>query len=271
MRAKVSLLAVGSALTALLASGEASASVVSSHTGAWRPEDRDACLAENQSASPEVQAEREASIPRAPVVHVIGAIGVHGGLGSPAGIGGYVGHTHDGTPASMGWAGFLRADALAVRPVWLSVQTHALLTPKADAASFMTDVFVGADFHGWGNSWSEMRRKRTHEKVYDCVFGRWDVAPVLGLKRVIVAGDPRMENWYAVMGGFQMRFLRALWGGTLGIDFDVLGVFDPSTLGAGAQVTDALHVGAFVFTQEIGFTWHRGVWGTLAVGAGFDL
>jgi len=32
-----------------------------------------------------------------------------------------------------------------------------------------------------------------------------------------------------------------------------------------------LHIGAFDISQNIGFAWHRGAWGTFGIGAGFDL
>jgi hypothetical protein len=249
----------------------AAASIVTTHEGAWGASDERSCLAENATRAPALRAEREAMIPSAPTARIDGAIGVHGGLGAPSGVGGYVGHTAEGTPAGIGWTAFARADVLATRPVWLSVQAFALTTPRIDAASVMTDVFVGWDFHGWGNSWSAMRRKRSTELAYDCVFGRYDVALVGGFKEVFVFGDPRLDGWHALLGGVQMRFLRHFMGGPFGIDFDILGVYDPTTHGAGAQVMDVLHIGVFDFTQSIGFAWHRGVWGTLAIGAGFDL
>jgi hypothetical protein len=249
----------------------ASGSLVRTHEGAWGASDERACLAENAASAPALVAEREAMIASAPVARIDGAIGVHGGLGAPSGVGAYVGHTAEGTPAGIGWTAFARADVMAMRPLWLSVQAFALATPRIDAVSVMTDVLVGWDFHGWGNSWSAMRRKRSTELAYDCVFGRYDVALVGGLKEVFVFGDPRLDGWHALLGGVQLRFLRHFMGGPFGLDFDLLGAYDPTTHGAGAQVMDVLHIGAFDFTQSIGFVWHRGVWATLAIGAGFDL
>ncbi len=258
-------------LVTLGAPSTASASLVTSHEGAWGAGDERACLAENDARSPQLAAEREAMIPRAPAARIDAAIGIHGGLGAPSGVGAYFGHTPEGTPATGGLVGFARADLTAVRPLWLSAQAFALTTPRIDEASVMTDVFVGWDFYGWGNSWSAMHRKRSTELVYDCFFGRHDIALVGGLKEVFVFGDPRLDGWRALLGGVQLRTLRYLFGGPFGLDFDLLGAFDPTTRGAGAQVMDVLHVGAFDFTQSIGFVWHRGVWATLAIGASFDI
>ncbi len=245
------------------------ASIVTTHEGAWRRSDRDACLAENDA--PQLIAEREQIIPRDPMLRVDGAVGGAMGLGSPAGVGAYLGHTREGTPGSIGCSGFVRADVTAVRPVWLSAQAQLFATPNLRAASYVTDVFVGWDFFGYGNTFHERRAKRTQTPYYDCSFGRWDVALALGLKEVMVRDDPRMQPWHAGMAGVQMRFLRYLLGGTIGIDFDILGVYEPATHGAGMQLHDVLHVGAFVFTQNIGFVWNRGAWGTIGVGTHVDL
>jgi hypothetical protein len=263
--------AVAFALTLSLFAPPAAASIVTTHEGAWRAEDESACVAENASPSPTLASEREELIPKESPARVDAAFGMQAGFGSPGGVGGYLGHTPEGTPVSLGWSAFLRAEVTALRPLWISAQTHAMTTPKIDGASFMSDVLVGWDFHGYGNTWSAMRQKRSSELAYECVFGRWDVAFVGGLKEVAIAGDPRMDNWHAVMGGVQLRLLRYLFGGTFGLDFDVLGVYDTSTHGAGAQLQDVLHAGTFVFSQDVGFAWHRGVWVTLGVGAGFDL
>jgi hypothetical protein len=261
------------ALPILLATiaSNASASVISSHHGPWRADEEGACLAENKSNSPEVAAERAETIGKDPSARIDVAMGVQAGFGSPGGVGGYLGHANDGTPASLGWSGFVRADVMAMRPLWLSAQTHLLTTPNVEGASVMSDVLVGWDFHGYGNSWSALRRRHPDEINYECIFGRYDVALVGGLKEVVTLGDARMDNWHALLGGVQLRFLRALLGGPFGLDFDILGVYDPTTRGAGAQLQDVLHIGVFDFSQNIGFTWHRGAWATIGVGAGFDL
>ncbi len=260
-----------SVLALITVAPSASASIVTSHKGAWTPADEGACLAENQSTSPSLAAEREAMIPRSSVARLDGAIGVHGGLGPPSGVGAYLGHTSEGTPASLGFVAFARADVRALRPIWLSAQAFALTTPRIDGASVMTDALVGWDFYGYGNSWSAMTPKGSTKKTYECVFGRWDVALVGGFKDVFVFGDGRIDGWYAALGGVQLRWLRHLLGGSFGLDFDILGAYDPVSHGGGAQLQDVLHIGVFDFTQNVGFVWHRGVWATIAVGAGFDL
>jgi len=247
------------------------AAVATSHEGAWTAAEESSCIAENTKASPTTEAEREELIARDPVARIDAVFGGAMAFGSPGAVGAYLGHTKEGTPASVGWSSFVRADVTAMRPLWISAQVNAMFTPKMNAVGAMTDVFVGWDFSGWGNQWSVLRRKRSSALSYDCVFGRYDVAFVGGWKRAFVYGDPRVDGWGAVAGGVQMRFLRGFMNGTLGIDFDVIGLYDPDTRGGGAEARDVLHIGAFTFTQAIGFVWHRGAWGTIGIGAHFDL
>lgn len=273
---------VGATVAATIALGarlaRAETKLVVDRTEKWTADDEQKCLAENDDRTPAIVAEREERVPSAPTVHIDGALEFIGGSGTPGGVGGYLGAINKKTPVGLGYGAYVGADVMSLRPVWLSVQAHLLSSPNLASATLMADVLVGYDlFSKYGNTFSKRwsrSRYPPYERhtVYGCGLGRADFAVVGGVKRVYVLDDPRLSGFTAISGGAQFRALSHILGGSIGIDFDLLALYDPILRTGGAQVHDVLHVGrSFVFTQTAGGLWGRGIWVMMGIGGSFVL
>jgi hypothetical protein len=231
------------------------------------------CRAENESHDPAIVHEREERLPAAPTVRLEAALGGFAGMGTPGGVGGYLGSTPDKkTPVGIGYGAFASADVMALRPFWLNAQLYTFGTPRLDGSAIMGDVLAGFALSAYGSRWSAMHVKHHPGRIaYGCILSRADVAFVGGAKTVSAHGDGRVAAFSAVEAGVQLRLLRDFYGHNFGIDMDFLGIYDPAVHGAGMQVQDVLHVGKFIFTQTIGGVWKRGTWVFLGIGSAFDL
>ncbi|MGZ6094679.1 MAG: hypothetical protein ACXWUG_21760 [Polyangiales bacterium] len=235
------------------------------------PSGESQCLEENDSHDPAIVREREERIPSDSVARLNVALGIFAGSG-PGGVGGYFGATQEKTPIGVGYGGFVSGDLLSLRPLWVNVQVFGFASPRFSSASLMTDLRVGYAFSSHGNKWVAMRVRHHPGKIgYGCLFSRADAALVIGAKRVNAHGDDRVHDFTAIETGVQLRFLRDIHGNAIGIDMDLVGLYDPEVRGAGAQIQDVLHVGRFAFTETIGGLWKRGFWVFLGIGSTFDL